>query len=175
MSPISRKMLISSFLSMVYEVNIWLTSTNKCSLHEKNDFCCHSLPSGAIGKNLTAHALVKVFRPVQDFKMFGAQFWVKEDGGKTNTVRGHKLDHLALNSTTAVTCKAGFTLASAATAVVEFMAKWSNSCSAYGTFLLVNKPYKNWRQEEFARYLNGWQEMRYPTFVIFLLLTIYNT
>ena len=50
----------------------------------KNDFFCHSLPFGATGKNLTAHALVKVFRPVQDFKMSGAQFWVKEDGGKTN-------------------------------------------------------------------------------------------
>ena len=42
------------------------------------------------------------------------------------TVSGHKLDHLALNSTTAVTCKAGCTLASAATAVLEFMAKWLN-------------------------------------------------
>ena len=39
-------------------------------------------------------------------------------------MRGHKLDHLAINSTTAVAGKAGFTLASAATAVVEFMAKW---------------------------------------------------
>ena len=42
------------------------------------------------------------------------------------TVRGHKLDHLAINSTTAVAGKDGFTLASAATAVVEFMAKWLN-------------------------------------------------
>ena len=39
---------------------------------------------------------------------------------------GDKKDHLAINSTTAVAGKAGFTLASAATAVVEFMAKWSN-------------------------------------------------
>ena len=68
---------------MVDEVNIILTSTKKCSLH-KNNYFCHSLPYGAIGKNLTVHALVKVFRPVQDFKMSGAQFWVKEDGGKTN-------------------------------------------------------------------------------------------
>ena len=30
-----------------------------------------------------------------------------------NTVGGHKLDHLAINSTTAVASKAGFTLASA--------------------------------------------------------------
>ena len=36
--------------------------------------------------------------------------------------------HLAINSTTAVAGKDGFTLASAATAVVEFMAKWSNLC-----------------------------------------------
>ena len=43
-------------------------------------------------------------------------------------MRGHKLDHLAINSTTAVAGKAGFTLASAATAVVEFMAMWSNLC-----------------------------------------------
>ena len=41
-------------------------------------------------------------------------------------MRGYKLDRLAINSTTAVVGKAGFTLASAATAVVEFMAKWSN-------------------------------------------------
>ena len=39
------------------------------------------------------------------------------------TVRGYKVNHLAINSTTAVAGKAGFTLASAATAVVEFMAK----------------------------------------------------
>ena len=39
---------------------------------------------------------------------------------------GYKLDHLAINSTTSVAGKAGVTLASAATAVVEFMAKWSN-------------------------------------------------
>ena len=36
--------------------------------------------------------------------------------------------HLAINSATAVAGKAGFTLASAATAVVEFIAKWSNLC-----------------------------------------------
>ena len=40
------------------------------------------------------------------------------------TVRGYKVNPLAINSTTAVAGKAGFTLASAATAVVEFMAKW---------------------------------------------------
>ena len=45
---------------------------------------------------------------------------------KSITVRGHKLDHLAINSTTIVEGKAGFTLALAATAVVEFMAKWLN-------------------------------------------------
>ena len=44
------------------------------------------------------------------------------------TMRRHKLEHLAINSTTAVVGKAGFALASAATAVVEFMAKWSNLC-----------------------------------------------
>ena len=43
-----------------------------------------------------------------------------------DTVSGHKLDHLAINSTTAVAGKAGFTLASAATATVEFVAKWLN-------------------------------------------------
>ena len=45
---------------------------------------------------------------------------------RSYTVRGYKLDHFAINSTTAVAGKAGFTLASAATAVVEFMAKWLN-------------------------------------------------
>ena len=44
------------------------------------------------------------------------------------TVSGYNLDHLAINSTTAVAGQAGFTLASAATAVVEFMVKWSNLC-----------------------------------------------
>ena len=33
-----------------------------------------------------------------------------------------------INPTTAVACKAGFTLTSVATAVVEFMAKWSHLC-----------------------------------------------
>ena len=44
------------------------------------------------------------------------------------TVRGYKFNHLAINSTTVVAGKAGFNPASAATAVVEFMAKWSNLC-----------------------------------------------
>ena len=44
----------------------------------------------------------------------------------TNMVRGHKVDHLTISLTTAVAGKAGFTLASAARAVVEFMAKWLN-------------------------------------------------
>ena len=44
----------------------------------------------------------------------------------SDTVRGYKFNHLAINSTIAVEGKAGFTLASAAIAVVEFMAKWSN-------------------------------------------------
>ena len=35
---------------------------------------------------------------------------------------------MAINSTTAIAGKAGFTLASAATTVVEFMVKWSNLC-----------------------------------------------
>ena len=43
-------------------------------------------------------------------------------------MRGYKYNHLAINSTTAVAGQAGFTLASAATAVVEFMVKWSNLC-----------------------------------------------
>ena len=34
------------------------------------------------------------------------------------------MDHLDINSTTAVAGKAGFTLASTATSVVEFMTKW---------------------------------------------------
>ena len=42
------------------------------------------------------------------------------------TVRGYKFNHLAINSTIAVAGKAGFTQASAATAVVEFMVRWSN-------------------------------------------------
>ena len=41
-------------------------------------------------------------------------------------MRGYKFNHLAINSTTAVAGEAGFTLASAARAVVEFMAKWLN-------------------------------------------------
>ena len=45
-----------------------------------------------------------------------------------DTVGGHKLDHLAINSTIGVAGKAGFTLASAATALVEFMSKCSNLC-----------------------------------------------
>ena len=36
---------------------------------------------------------------------------------------GHKLDHLAIKSTTALAGKAGFTRASAATAVVEFVVR----------------------------------------------------
>ena len=43
------------------------------------------------------------------------------------TVRGHKLDHLAINSTIAVAGKDRFTLTSASKAVVQFiMAKWLN-------------------------------------------------
>ena len=41
-----------------------------------------------------------------------------------HTVRRYKFNHLAMISTTAVAGKAGFTLDSATTAVVEFMAKW---------------------------------------------------
>ena len=48
---------------------------------------------------------------------------------KVFTLRCYKFNPLAINSKfTAETGKAGFTLASAATAVVEFMAKWSNLC-----------------------------------------------
>ena len=47
---------------------------------------------------------------------------------KNFAVRGHKFDHLALNSTNAVTAEAGFTLASPATEVVEFQANLSNLC-----------------------------------------------
>ena len=54
----------------------------------------------------------------------------KEGGGTVlvgvSTVRGHKLDHLAINSTTAMAGNVGCTLASLATAVVEFMAKRLN-------------------------------------------------
>ena len=39
-----------------------------------------------------------------------------------STLGGHKLDHLAIKSTTAVAGKAGFTLASFAMVVVEFIA-----------------------------------------------------
>ena len=45
-----------------------------------------------------------------------------------NTVSGHKLDHLAKNSTTAVAAEARVNPALPATAVVEFMAMWSNLC-----------------------------------------------
>ena len=38
-------------------------------------------------------------------------------------MRGYKFNHLAINSTTAVAGKSGFTLASPAAAVVESMAK----------------------------------------------------
>ena len=42
------------------------------------------------------------------------------------TISGYKLDHLALNSTTAVAGKAGFTITLAAIAVGDFMATWLN-------------------------------------------------
>ena len=42
-------------------------------------------------------------------------------------MRGHKLDHLAINSTTAVAGKGGFTLVSAATVVVEFVSAYGNT------------------------------------------------
>ena len=43
-----------------------------------------------------------------------------------STVRGYKVNHLAINSTTAVAGKTGFTLASPTTAVVESKTKkWS--------------------------------------------------
>ena len=45
-----------------------------------------------------------------------------------STVRGYKFNHLAIKSSTAVAGKAGLTLASAATALVEFMPKCSNLC-----------------------------------------------
>ena len=41
-----------------------------------------------------------------------------------NTVGGHKLDHLAINSTTAVAVEARVTPTLPATVVVEFMARW---------------------------------------------------
>ena len=40
------------------------------------------------------------------------------------TLGGHKLDRLAINSTTAMAAEARVTPALPATAVVEFMAKW---------------------------------------------------
>ena len=43
-----------------------------------------------------------------------------------STMRRHKMDHLVINLITAVAGKARCTLPSPATAVVEFMAKWSN-------------------------------------------------
>ena len=42
------------------------------------------------------------------------------------TVGGHKLDHLAINSTTAVAAEANLNPALPATAAVEFMAKLLN-------------------------------------------------
>ena len=42
------------------------------------------------------------------------------------TVDGHKLDHLVINSTTAVAAKVRVNPALPATVVVEFMAKWLN-------------------------------------------------
>ena len=43
-----------------------------------------------------------------------------------STVCGHKLDHLAINSTTAVAAEARVNPALPATTVVEFMAMWLN-------------------------------------------------
>ena len=43
-----------------------------------------------------------------------------------HTVGGHKLDHLAINSTTGMAAKARVNPALPATAAVEFMAKWLN-------------------------------------------------
>ena len=47
----------------------------------------------------------------------------KIDLNQKCTVGGHKLDHLAINSTTAVAAEAMVNLALLATTVVEFMAK----------------------------------------------------
>ena len=49
-----------------------------------------------------------------------------DDCSLTTTMRGYIFNHLAIILTTAVAGKAGFTLASAATAVDVFMTKWSN-------------------------------------------------
>ena len=43
-------------------------------------------------------------------------------------MRGYKLNHLAINSNTAVAAEARVIPALAATILVEFMAKWSNLC-----------------------------------------------
>jgi len=43
-----------------------------------------------------------------------------------NTVGGHKLDHLAINSTTAVAAEVRVNPALPATAVVELVTKWLN-------------------------------------------------
>ena len=45
-----------------------------------------------------------------------------------DAVRGYKFKHLAINSTTAVAAEVRVNPSLPATAVVEFMAKWSNLC-----------------------------------------------
>ena len=65
-----------------------------------------------------------------------------------STVRRHKLDHLDINSTTAVAGNAGLTLTSAATAVVEYMAKWSNLCLRtvlYETCICWEQTFDGWK------------------------------
>ena len=57
------------------------------------------------------------------------------------TVRGYKFNHLAINSISAVAGNAGFTLDSAATSVVEFMAMWSNLCPTTVSEDLTPKAY----------------------------------
>ena len=80
---------------------------------------------------------VKVFQSNQEsFPEFNRKFsslitagvFILPKSSKNLTLLGYKFNHLAINSTTAVTRKAGFTLTSVATAVVEFVVKWSNLC-----------------------------------------------
>ena len=70
------------------------------------------------------HHLLDILTPINHMVPLNKKYCAELNTQRT--VRGHKLDHLAINSTTAVAGKTGCTLASPATAVIEFMAKWLN-------------------------------------------------
>ena len=74
-------------------------------------------------------------------------------------MRGHKFNHLVTNSTTAVAGRAGFTLASPATAVVEFVSA-NGILGSNVEFLscFQNKPYQPLSPP--SAVLETWRDLR---------------